>query len=188
MKILLIDNHTQHMHALTQSLSGHEIEIQKYQPGIAFHDAGKDLVILSGGGGEGLEIEDKVNRHKLWYQDQMSFVRGTNKPVLGICMGFEVIIRAYGGKVLHRSKIIQGFKNSIITDKGQKQMGLKVINQLESHFWYVPEVSDKEFDVLAISDSGIEMVQHKNRKLLGTQFHPEEGGTMELDKLIKTFA
>jgi GMP synthase-like glutamine amidotransferase len=176
------------MNALEESLAGHELEIQKYQPGLEFHDTDKDLIILSGGGGEGLEIEDKVNRHKLWYEDQMKFVRTTDKPVFGICMGFEVIVRAYGGKVLYRPKIIEGFKNTFITDRGQKIMGHKVINQLESHFWYVPEVSEKQFDVLAQSDSGIEIVRHKQRKLLGTQFHPEEGGTVELKSLIKTFA
>jgi hypothetical protein len=65
MKILLINNNTIHLDALEQSLTGHEIEIQKYQPGLEFHDTDKDLVILSGGGGEGLEIEDKVTPHKL---------------------------------------------------------------------------------------------------------------------------
>jgi anthranilate/para-aminobenzoate synthase component II len=188
MKILLINNNTIHMDALARSLVGHQIEIQKYQPGLEFHDADKDLVILSGGGGEGLEIEDKASRHKLWYDDEMKFVRATKKPVLGICMGFEVIVRAYGGKVLYQPKIIEGFKNSYITDKGQKKMGHKVINQLESHFWYVPEVPEKQFDVLARSESGVEIIKHKQRQLLGTQFHPEEGGTLELKRLIKTFA
>jgi anthranilate/para-aminobenzoate synthase component II len=184
MKILLINNHTLHMKALSESLAGHDIEIQTYQPGIEFNDRDKDLVILSGGGGEGLEIEDKISRHQLWYEDQMQFVRVTDKPVLGICMGFEVIVRAYGGKVLYRPKIIEGFKTSSITDKGQKIMGHKVINQLESHFWYVPEVPEKQFDVLARSESGVEIVRHKDRKLFGTQFHPEEGGTLKLAELI----
>src|SRR4051794_15596803 len=116
MKILLINNNTKHLPALTHSLAGHNIEIQKYQPSLIFNDGDKDLVILSGGGGEGLEIDDKIGRHKLWYEDQMKFVQNTDKPVLGICMGFEVIVRAYGGKVLYRPKIIQGFKNSSITD------------------------------------------------------------------------
>jgi GMP synthase-like glutamine amidotransferase len=88
MKILLVNNHTQHLEALSASLNGHDVEIQMYQPGIDFHDADKDMVILSGGGGEGLEIIDKVkNRSKLWYQDEMNFVRKTEKPILGICMG-----------------------------------------------------------------------------------------------------
>jgi GMP synthase-like glutamine amidotransferase len=92
-------------------------------------------------------------------------------------MGFEVIVRAYGGKVLYRPRIIEGFKNSFITDQRPKKMGHKVINQLESHFWYVPEVPEKQFDVLAQSDSGIEIVSISSASCLGTQFHPEEGGT-----------
>jgi anthranilate/para-aminobenzoate synthase component II len=188
MKILLINNNTVHLNALTASLAGHEVEIQNYQPGIQFHDAGKDLVILSGGGGEGLEITDKISPHKLLYDDEMNFVRQTDKPVLGICMGFEVIVRAYGGKILYQPKIIEGFKPSFLTDKGQKFIGHKTIKQVESHFWYVPEVPEKELDVLAKSDTGIEMVKHKNRQLLGVQFHPEEGGTLNLQNLLNTSA
>jgi GMP synthase-like glutamine amidotransferase len=185
MKILLVNNHTQHLEALSASLNGHDVEIQMYQPGIDFHDADKDMVILSGGGGEGLEIIDKVkNRSKLWYQDEMNFVRKTEKPILGICMGFEVIVNSFGGKVHHRPDLALGFQTAHITDKGQKLLNHKAINQLEAHYWYVPEVPCKELEVLAVSKSGIEMVRHTRKKILGTQFHPEEGGTINLQQLL----
>jgi len=187
MKILLVNNHTKHLVALKTALSEHELEVVEYQPGIAFNDSDKDLIVLSGGGGEGLEITDKATRSKLWYDDEMSFVRRTEKPVLGICMGFEVMVRAYNGKIHYQPDLIYGYRSSHLTDKGQRMFSEKVINQVEAHYWYVPE-APKELEVLAASKSGIEMVRHKTKKQLGTQFHPEAGGgTFYLSSLVNQF-
>lgn len=189
MKILILNNHTEHLEALFASLKNHEIEVQNYRPGLQINDFGKDLVILSGGGGEGLEITDRVTRSKLWYQDEMDFVRKTDTPVLGICMGFEVIVKSFGGKVHYRPELTRGFKTSHLTEAGQKSLKEKAISQLEAHYWFVPEVPERELEVLALSESGIEMVRHKKKKIFGTQFHPEEGGTLKLDGLVNlTFA
>ena len=87
MKILLVNNHTAHLKDLSSALAEHEVEMQNYFPGINFNDQDKDLVILSGGGGEGLEVNDEYEPGRLWYQDEMNFVKTTTKPVLGICMG-----------------------------------------------------------------------------------------------------
>lgn len=188
MKVLLVNNHTEHLESLRTSLAGHEIELVEYRPGVTFNDQDKDLVILSGGGGEGLEITDKVSQSKLWYDDEMDFVRQTTKPVLGICMGFEVIVRAHGGQVHYRPELIMGFRPSHLTTAGQKFLNHKVINQLEAHYWHVPEVPARQLEVLARSESGIEMVHHKQKKQLGTQFHPESaGGTLQLRHLIQQF-
>src|SRR4051812_14802326 len=129
MKILLVNNNTEHLDAIFASLKGHEVEAQKYKPGLEFHDAGKDLVILSGGGGEGLEIIDKVTKSKLWYQDEMNFVRSTDTPVLGFCMGFEVIVKAFDGRVYHRPKLTYGFMASHATDKGKKMLKQNTLKQ-----------------------------------------------------------
>src|SRR4051812_41747560 len=108
MKILLVNNHTRHMAALNVALNGYDFETQMYRPGIKFKDQDKDLVILSGGGGEGLEINDEFKPGKLWYEDQLKYVLTCNKPVIGICMGFEVICRAYGARVKQMDKLIEG--------------------------------------------------------------------------------
>lgn len=166
------------------ALKGHEIEVKNYRPGLAINDAGKDLVILSGGGGEGLEITDKVTRGKLWYQDEIDFVRNSNTPILGICMGFEVIVKAFGGKVHYRPELTYGFRTTHLTPAGQKTLKQKVISQVEAHYWYVPEVPENELETLAVSESGIEIVRHTKKNILGTQFHPEEGGTLKLPQLL----
>lgn len=184
MKILVINNNTQHLDDLRQSIAGHQVEIQLYKPGLKFNDADKDLVILSGGGGEGLEIYDEHKPGKLWYEDQMKFILETSKPIIGICMGFEVISRAFGSSVEKLSSGVKGLKAFKTTELGQDMFDRKTIRQFEAHDWSV-QITPEHFDVLAQSSSGIEMIKHQNRPIFATQFHPEKaGGTIKLNKLI----
>ncbi len=191
MKILLVNNYqkaneTATFEALKLSLAGHQVEFQRYKPGLQFADADKDLVILSGGGGEGSEINDTYSQDKLWYEDQINFILSTKKPLVGVCMGFEVIASAYGSKVFEMDDYIRGFKRSKTTNKGLQQFNKKTLTQYESHKWYVPSVSSKHFEVLAESVSGVEAIKHKTRALIATQFHPEKGGTLSLNQLISS--
>lgn len=188
MKILLINNNTQHLKDLKKSLRGHEVEVQVYKPGLDFHHQDKDLVVLSGGGGEGLEIFDFLKPGKLWYEDQMNFVRYCDKPIIGICMGFEVIASAYGAKIIEKPDLIQGYKPVSPTKKGKTMFGLGSLNQFESHYWQVKDVSPTELEVLAESPTGIEAIKHKTRNIFATQFHPEKGGSLHLNELIKNLA
>jgi anthranilate/para-aminobenzoate synthase component II len=184
MKILLINNHTDYLHNVQNALAGHDVEVQVYKPGLEFHHEGKDLIVLSGGGGEGYELKDK--RHgKLWYEDEMSFVLACDKPIVGICMGFEVISAAFGSKVEHVGRLVKGFKNARTTPRGEKHLSQVNLSQFEWHRYGVSQVSSKHFEVLAHSATGIEMIKHHKRPIIATQFHPEvEGGTIKLQQLL----
>jgi GMP synthase-like glutamine amidotransferase len=185
MKILLVNNHTRHLKSLSSALGGHQIEVQLYQPGLKFNDDGKDLIILSGGGGEGLEIDDQVERGRLWYEDEMEFVLRTNKPVVGICMGFEVICRAHGLDVPKMDKLLLSQTRFKTTKKGHTVLGLSQLSQFEAHQWHVTQ-APKGFEVLAESETGVEIIQKGN--IFATQFHPEKPGTLELKPLLKAAA
>jgi GMP synthase-like glutamine amidotransferase len=181
MKILLVDNNTIHLEELLKALTGHDVEVQTYKPGIWFHDVGKDLIVLSGGGGEGKELHDYHKPHKLWYADEMHFVRATDKPILGICMGFEIISAAYGAKITKMPKGIVDFAGAKATRKGQKNFKVKKLRQFEAHDWCVKSVPRKQFDVWAKSKRGVEVIRHKTRPIIATQFHPEiPGGSLTL--------
>ncbi|MBX4188495.1 gamma-glutamyl-gamma-aminobutyrate hydrolase family protein [Candidatus Saccharibacteria bacterium] len=181
MKILIVNNHTRHLSDLQKSLIGHDLEVQLYQPGIEFHDADKDLIILSGGGGEGLEIDDKIERDKLWYEDEMNFVLRNEKPMIGICMGFEVISRAYGSDIPKMNTLLERQTELKATAKGASTFGTTKLSQFEAHQWHVVK-APVGFEVLADSDYGIEIIRKGN--ILATQFHPEKGGTLNLPQLL----
>lgn len=183
MKILLIDNHTEHKRALHEALKGHEVEVQRYRPGLEFNTQAKDLVILSGGGGEGKEIDDAHKAGHLWYQDEIDFILNCKKPILGICMGFEIICRAYGSKVEEMPKEVKGPAYLKVTRSGRKFLDHKKIHQYEAHKWRVKK-APKGFKTLAKSPTGIEIIKHKNRPIMATQFHPELGGTFKVAQFI----
>lgn len=194
MRILLINNYQQGnetatFEALKSALAEHDVKMQRYQPGIRFDDRQADLVILSGGGGEGSEINDQYFKHKLWYQDQINYVLSAKKPIIGLCMGFEVIARAYGAKVIELEGYITGFKRLKTTKAGLAALGAQSLTQYENHRFYVPEVPSRAFQVLARSDTGVEMVRHRARSIIATQFHPEiRGGTLDLRSALKALA
>ena len=185
MKILLINNSTKHLVNLRSALVGHQLEIQNYRPGLDFHAEGKDLVILSGGGGEGREANDFTRQGKLWYEDEMHFVQACKKPIVGICMGFEVIAQSYGSDVVELKELVDGFRHLKTTKMGKSRISSSKLRQLEAHQWHVPEVSKKHFDVLADSETGIELIRHRQRPIIASQFHPEAGGTLKLNQLMR---
>ncbi len=183
MRILVVDNNTVHKNALASSLKDHQVEVQLYKPGINFRTADKDLIILSGGGGAGREIKDYYRGETLWYQDQIDFVRTVDKPILGICMGFEVISHAFGSPVVEMSSAIEGVKPITTTKNGNKILKTNKIHQHKSHKWYVGETPEG-FEEIAKSKSGIEMIIHKEKPILASQFHPEvRQGTLGLQDL-----
>ena len=184
MKILLIDNHTEHKRALHEALKGYEVEVQKYRPGLKFNTEGKDLVVLSGGGGEGKEIYDIHKAGHLWYEDELNFVKNYDKPILGVCMGFEIICRAYGSKIEEMAKELKGPTYLKVTRNGRKLLSHKKIHQYEAHKWRVKK-APKGFKTLVKSSVGIEVIKHKKKQILATQFHPELGGTIKITDLLK---
>ena len=169
------------MNSLAKALAGHQIEVQTYMPGLDFHEEDKDLIILSGGGGEGLEISDYQPTGELWHHTELEFVRKTRKPVLGICMGFEVIAHAHGAPITQVGRLIQGPTNIQVADSAQDLLGNRQLRQFEAHRWRVEDLPSN-FEILATSESGIEMFRYKN--FLATQFHPEKGGTLNLRQLL----
>lgn len=168
------------MNALGSALIGHDIKIQTYRPGIKFDYEDKDLIILSGGGGEGLEIDDEYEPGRLWYEDEIKLIQTADKPILGICMGFEVMARAYGAPVTLAGGLILGRDDVQVTKKFRPLFGNR-LRQYEAHSWRVEDVPS-DFEVLANSKSGVEIFRFRNR--LATQFHPEKGGSLGLKQLL----
>jgi GMP synthase-like glutamine amidotransferase len=186
MKALVVDNGTIHLQKIIRSLEDNaEIEVVRYSPQSNLNDQGIDLIILSGGGGEGQEIDDTYTDNELWYEKQIEFVLNTNKPVVGICMGFEIIARAFGSKVESVGAYYQNFRPIHLIEYTAEKFGMKEISQYEAHKMGVKNVVHP-LTTLAYSATGVEIIKHKTRPIIATQFHPEvPGGTLHLNDLLQ---
>ena len=102
---------------------------------------------------------------------------GKSVSILGVCLGHQGIISAYGGNIV-RANIIKHGKQSLIEHNG-KGIFKGVKNPL-SGMRYHSLVGEKgsfpeDLEITAVSsdDRAVMGVQHKKYPISGMQFHPE---------------
>lgn len=115
--------------------------------------------------------------------DLISLIKG-KIPIIGICLGHQAIIEAYGGIVSHANEIVYGkiarvkhnnhaifndLESPLTVARYHSLVGIKVPTGLEA----IAEVNDL---VMAVVDD-------KN-KVCGLQFHPESIMTIHGSKLL----
>ncbi len=110
-------------------------------------------------------------------------------PLLGVCLGHQGIIYAFGGKIVRAKKVMHG-KQSLIKHSG-KDIFLKVKNPLLG-MRYHSLIGEKEtmpecLCVTAKTGEIIMGIKHKIYPIFGVQFHPESIGTQEGKKIILNF-
>lgn len=178
MKILLVNNHSNHTIELLQKLEYVTVIEKSYLNKI--DPEAYDAIILSGGSPT-LQKDEKAHRK------QLELIKTTKKPLLGICLGHELICYAYGETLQHLPKKEKGPLKITIKRRGRILKGLpKTITAYEGHHWIVPETTT--LLTLATSRDGVEAVKHPTKDIYGTQFHPEV--TLEKDyagKVLENF-
>lgn len=114
------------------------------------------------------------------------YCHDTGKPLLGICYGAEIIALTLGGSIKKMPRSVQGpieiaaAPNALTGDKAR-------LSVYESHGFCVARLPP-EFERLASSQyCEYEMFAHREKKIFGTQFHPEKSGQDGQD-LIASFA
>ncbi|MBC6975824.1 aminodeoxychorismate/anthranilate synthase component II [Bacillus sp. Xin] len=112
-------------------------------------------------------------------------------PILGICLGHQAIISAFGGEIVRAENIKHG-KTSRVKHNGTSIFSY--VTQPLTAMRYHSLVAAKQtipkcFDVLAtaMDDGEIMAVRHNYYPLFGLQFHPESIATEEGGKLIRAF-
>jgi GMP synthase (glutamine-hydrolysing) len=166
MQILIIDNNTSYLESLKNLLYSHALSVIKCEEYIFHQSDSYDLMILSGG-----HPNTVTNKHRL-YQEEITTIQYSDTPILGICLGFELIVNAFGGTLKELPEKEKGeieievIYNDIILEN------IRNIKVKESHRWVV-ESLPPELIPLAKSKDGIEMIRHSTRCIYGFQFHPE---------------
>ncbi len=115
---------------------------------------------------------------------------GEEIPILGVCLGHQVIGMVYGGKIERAESLFHGKTSKIIHDSKRIYTGLK--NPLVATRYHSLVLSRENFpdDVIVSSETedGVIMgIRHKKHPVEGVQFHPESVLTEEGEKLIINF-
>lgn len=166
MHILLVDNGTSYISQLKRLLSGHAFDVVKYSEISTLDMKPYSAIILSGG--HTFAVQGNGDRLK----NEINLIKESDKPVFGICFGFEVIAHAYGSKLELMQSKEQGIIDITVVEPDPIFKNLPNFQVFESHRWVVKE-SSSELIPLARSKDGVEAVKHRSKPIYAVQFHPE---------------
>jgi anthranilate/para-aminobenzoate synthase component II len=155
------------MHHLKSALGGNELTVVRYDQIASVEKQKYDKIIISGG-----DVFNVIRPSEKCLRE-IDFIMNSRKPLLGICLGFELICKAYGADIIRMGDVVQGLIP--IRKTGNHNLLERIpetFKAYESHKHSVKRVGD---DLLALAESeyGIEAIRHKSKHTYGVQFHPE---------------
>ena len=116
---------------------------------------------------------------------------GSSTPILGVCLGHQGIIHAFGGKVTNAECVRHG-KTSPVEHK-ESELFKDVKNPFRATRYH-SLVGDKtiipnilEVTATAADDGEVMAVRHKKYLIEGVQFHPESIMTEDGKKILSNF-
>ena len=139
--------------------------------------------IIIGGGPMSIPLYDKE-----FLNEFADFLKVYQKPVLGICLGHQLISAALGGEVKRAQYPEFGLTEINIIRNNELFKGLpSKFTVWESHNDEVTRVPEN-VEILASSQKcNIEAIAVKNTHIYGVQFHPEVEHTKYGKNIIKNF-
>jgi len=111
-------------------------------------------------------------------------------PVLGVCLGHQALVEAYGGKVGRAGRLMHG-KTSLVRHQG-RGLFAELPNPFEAGRYH-SLIAEREslpavLEVTAWTPEGEVMgVRHRDLDVEGVQFHPESILTPDGPKLLAAF-
>jgi GMP synthase (glutamine-hydrolysing) len=179
MKALIINNSTTFLAKLLALCSDCDIET-KVVSRAKFRQKmvdGFDLVILSGG-----RIFNVVD-HQERYTEQITLLRESSIPILGICLGCELICKTFGGQLAKDGKKINGYISFPVNNKEKIFNDLQEVKVFESHRYQISSLGQNLIG-LARSQYGYEVIQVASKMIYGFQFHPEANKETNSGKVL----
>ena len=169
-KILVVDNHDSFVFNIVQYLdelgaTTHVVKNEEIDPEYCQNFDG---VVISPGPGNPQNAGASIDVVK--YCDQHEI------PILGICLGLQVIGAAYGAKISSAPELLHGRTSEILHD------GTEIFKEIPNNFIATryhslaiePDSMPAELQITAkCSDGTIMGISHRSKKIVGVQFHPE---------------
>jgi GMP synthase (glutamine-hydrolysing) len=178
-KLIVINNYGQTCHLIHRAVRdlGEDVELVKNTSSIEEILAKEpDGLILSGG-----PTLERAGNCSL-------YVKELDLPILGICLGHQVMAQAYGGAV---GKGAYGGYAAVEIEVIEENDILKGIGP-RTKVWasHADEVCSLPPDFIRLARSNIceiEAIKHKTKPLYGVQWHPEVSHTERGNDLLKNF-
>jgi len=119
-----------------------------------------DLIFLSNGPGDPADLTKAINNIKGLIQE---------KPIVGICLGHQLLALALGGKT---DKLKFGHRGCNHPVKDLEENKIYITSQ--NHGYYVKELpKDMVATHISMNDGTLEGMRHKTLPIYSVQFHPE---------------
>ena len=113
-----------------------------------------------------------------------------NIPLLGVCLGLQAIVLAFGGTIIRAPEIVHGKQGAIFHHRQGLYQGLPLPLQAGRYHSLIADKATLPKDLLidAESTTGLIMgVHHKTLPIFGVQFHPESILTPKGSILLQHF-
>lgn len=189
MKFLIIDNYDSFVYNIAQYLGELEVDCDVIRNDKITLEQIKqnnyDAIIISPGPGT------PTDRKYFGVCSDVIKDMGSTTPILGVCLGHQGIIQAFGGKVTNagcvrhgktspvnhtNSELFKDVKNPFRATRYHSLVGDKTI---------IPDVL--EVTATASDDGEVMAVRHKKYLIEGVQFHPESIMTEDGKKILSNF-
>jgi anthranilate synthase component 2 len=189
MKILVIDNYDSFVYNLAQLLGELRTEPTVLRnDSITVEDVVKldpDAIVISPGPGH------PADRKYFGVCTDVIGELGHRIPILGVCLGHQGIVHAFGGKVINAKKIRHG-KTSLVRYTADRLFE-DVANPFKATRYH-SLVADQntipsclEVTARALDDGEIMGIRHRQYLMEGVQFHPESVLTGEGRRMLMNF-
>lgn len=168
-KVFLIDNFDSFTFNLAYEFESRGCEVEVWRNDIDVNQfltfvnehAGPKLIVISPGPGTPKEAGCCIQ----------VIQQAKDIPLFGVCLGHQAIIEAFGGVVERAKEIVHGKASTAVCEGKKYQVG-------RYHSLVATCVPDC-LEVTAMCDDLVMAVRHKERPIIGVQFHPESILTTE---------
>ena len=184
LQIVMIDNYDSFTYNLVDQFRQLECEVIVFRNDTPLHAIftparlknRKTVIVISPGPG---------NPQSAGFSLEIIKTYGGVLPILGICLGHQAIVEAFGGTVGKAQAIVHGKADSIFFENHSVFAGLESPLRAARYHSLAATSLPNSLQIIAKSDQEIMGIHHQDQKILGFQFHPESLLTTYGSRLLK---
>ena len=184
--ILIVDNHDSFVYNIVHVVAKYDNNInivrkENIKSELKNSNKYKKIIISPGPG------FPRDNKESFIFLRNKAFLK---TPILGVCLGMQIIIHAFGGEVIESQNVMHGkisnvfFKKSnLFHDLGSAMKCMRYHSLIANK----SKLPDCLKVIACTSRQEIMAIEHVSRPVYGVQFHPESILTIGGERIIENF-